>query len=539
MATVAKISLALEAEASKVTSAAAAAGKGIKGIGDAADKAKEQVGGFRATLDKLREGAGRGSTLDDLGKTLAGAGALAGITLLGEQVAGVTGKVRELSEAFSKGEISAAGMAAKIGESLPVIGGFVKAGQDIREMFTHEQAQIDHINASIKAEESAMAAVVTAHEHQLAAQKQITEELRRSNQELALAKQFTEKGEYQVKQANAQADAAAKRKKDQEDYAKQVKDDLDKQVKGFNDASKAAKQVEGDRIRAAHSRYEGDDDDDNANILAEKLRKAEDAQDYARDRRIRKAQDEAKKEVEEHQKMLDQIAKQDANSDQLNHLKAAAKGVEDAYKKVVEGIQKAEEEAGKRAAERAKAAADAIKQLQDELKDLTSGATDNVKKREAYRKSGATDKQVEEYAKLLGQIERVKQLEDDRNKLAERTAKILEGIETPQEKLKKQLKEINDLYRQGALTREQARRAIDKAAEENGEGKGDYAERATLVVRRHDFHNVQSPRVVDKQSELADTAKRQLDSNQHSEYYLQQIWNNQQLNSNQTITVTW
>ena len=190
MSAPAKVTVTLEAQSAAFSKNTQAAGAAMRKAGADAKAGEKDVAGFRGALEKLREGAGRGSALDDFGKTLRGAGAVAGITLIGEAVAGVAAKAAELSAEFRKGQIDAAGVAVKIGESLPVIGGFVKAGQSIRELFTHEQEQVDNINASVKAGEAVASAAVEAHKRDLAVRREYTEELRRSNEQLKLALTF-------------------------------------------------------------------------------------------------------------------------------------------------------------------------------------------------------------------------------------------------------------------------------------------------------------------------------------------------------------
>jgi hypothetical protein len=74
--------------------------------------------------------------------------AVAGATLLGNELARVTGEVRAIKNEW--GELDTTGKVVKIGEALPVIGAFVKAGQDIREIILGEQAEIDGLNKSTK-----------------------------------------------------------------------------------------------------------------------------------------------------------------------------------------------------------------------------------------------------------------------------------------------------------------------------------------------------------------------------------------------------
>jgi DNA repair exonuclease SbcCD ATPase subunit len=149
-AEVSQLTRSLQSLAKSGGPAAEYARKALQDMSGEATAATTRVGGLRGVLESLRSGAGRGSTLDQLARTMRGAGALAGISMLGTAIAHTAEEAAKLSEAFDKGQISAMGVGVKLGESLPVIGGFVTAGQSIREMFTHEQEQIDAINKSIE-----------------------------------------------------------------------------------------------------------------------------------------------------------------------------------------------------------------------------------------------------------------------------------------------------------------------------------------------------------------------------------------------------
>ena len=181
MATIATVSLALEAQHAAFARGLGEATKAVNGLNAAAAKGAGDVSRFRAALDGLRESAGRGSTLDQLAKTLRGAGAVAGISLIGTALANATSKAAELSEEFRKGQIGAAGVGVKLAESLPVIGGFVSAGQSIRELFTHEKEQIEDINRTARITNEIA-------EERVRLAKQVTEATRDLDREAAAAR---------------------------------------------------------------------------------------------------------------------------------------------------------------------------------------------------------------------------------------------------------------------------------------------------------------------------------------------------------------
>jgi hypothetical protein len=146
MASLGKIVTTLEAQSDAFTKGTNQAESDLEKFRKKVQQTKTEVGGLRGVLDSLKSGAGRGSTLDELGKTLRGGYAVAGITLLGEGLKNATGKAAELTDQFRKGQIDGTGLAVGIGKSIPILGSFVEAGQNIREMFTHEKSQIDDIN---------------------------------------------------------------------------------------------------------------------------------------------------------------------------------------------------------------------------------------------------------------------------------------------------------------------------------------------------------------------------------------------------------
>jgi hypothetical protein len=65
-------------------------------------------------------------------------------------VAGLAHGARELADELRRGGQNAAEMASKLLDGIPIVGNFAKAGRDIREIFTGEQAEIDRINKSIE-----------------------------------------------------------------------------------------------------------------------------------------------------------------------------------------------------------------------------------------------------------------------------------------------------------------------------------------------------------------------------------------------------
>lgn len=147
----------------------------MDGIKDDVKKAEapttQFLSGFKKQLQDLKKEGGKSSGLGLGLQTLRGAGAVAGIALLGKALEGATAKAAELAEQFRHGETDASGLAVGIAESLPLIGHFVSAGQNIREMFTHERAELKAINDAIALGNALMAArVVNAEQARTAVQ---------------------------------------------------------------------------------------------------------------------------------------------------------------------------------------------------------------------------------------------------------------------------------------------------------------------------------------------------------------------------------
>jgi hypothetical protein len=97
----------------------------------------------------MKQGAGRGSELDETMRMLQGGGAVLGITAVASALEKTTAKMLEMQKQFQSGSVSVGEFVMEIGRSIPVIGGFVSAGANIREMITGEQEFINATLASV------------------------------------------------------------------------------------------------------------------------------------------------------------------------------------------------------------------------------------------------------------------------------------------------------------------------------------------------------------------------------------------------------
>lgn len=128
---------------------------GTKGIEEQLLASRGGKGGGKddpkGLLGSLRAGFGRESTFGGFAKIAQGGGAILGLSIVGKELNEVTEKAVKLKEEFQTGQKSAGDIAEELAKSLPVFGGFISAGRNIRELFTGEQAAADRIKESSEA----------------------------------------------------------------------------------------------------------------------------------------------------------------------------------------------------------------------------------------------------------------------------------------------------------------------------------------------------------------------------------------------------
>jgi hypothetical protein len=106
------------------------------------DQASGVMGRIKQQLDSLKAVAGGRSTLKDIFEVGKGAGAVAGVALMGRFLNDATQKALELRDAMRSGKMHAGEAAMEIAKSIPVYGQFVQAGLGIHELITNEQADL-------------------------------------------------------------------------------------------------------------------------------------------------------------------------------------------------------------------------------------------------------------------------------------------------------------------------------------------------------------------------------------------------------------
>jgi hypothetical protein len=100
---------------------------------EAAKAAKNAAPG-KSTLQSLKQGLGARSELGQLGKVAVGAGAVAGLTMVAHAIGEAATKAKELTAEFKAGKISAGEMGEKLAEGIPIVGSFISAGRQVKDL---------------------------------------------------------------------------------------------------------------------------------------------------------------------------------------------------------------------------------------------------------------------------------------------------------------------------------------------------------------------------------------------------------------------
>jgi hypothetical protein len=113
---------------------------------------------MKSFFKTLREQGGRSSNLGQTLKILQGGGAVIGVTMIGVALDEAVEKTSELVKQFQLGKITAVGMAQGFLESLPIIGGFAKAGHAIYDfLLPAEKEAKDLLQKQLELEEKLLA----------------------------------------------------------------------------------------------------------------------------------------------------------------------------------------------------------------------------------------------------------------------------------------------------------------------------------------------------------------------------------------------
>jgi hypothetical protein len=107
---------------------------------------------YEKALKQLRQTGGRRGVLGETAELFEGKGALAGLSLIGNEVREAANKMKELNHEFHEGKKTQAEMIEGMAEGAPIFGAWVTAGRTIREMLdgtAEETATIEEENKRI------------------------------------------------------------------------------------------------------------------------------------------------------------------------------------------------------------------------------------------------------------------------------------------------------------------------------------------------------------------------------------------------------
>jgi hypothetical protein len=477
----------LQAESTQFTSSIQQSRAELRKLRTDSDGAVKGIGSVQGALSSLKSGAGRGSELDELGKTLRGAGAVAGLTLMGEAVKGVAENAVKLKEEFQKGELSATGLGVKLAEGVPVIGNFVTAGQSIRELFTGEQAQIDHINESIKTGNEEMEARVAAQKVSIEGARSLAEETRKVTNELMRARALTPIEIKAADEAGKQSDAKAQRDKDLAEYTAKVTAARDKDLAAIRANGAALKKTLEDDAKAKETFNEkmstlaGGHGGNRAaaDRAGDRLRDAGFQADMAVQGQLAAAKKRAADDIATYQKKFEEDAK-------------AVKGFFDTVAKAGHDVNEAAERTAK---EKTEKQIEQLAKLKSALADLRreadqAGMSAADKRADDLKRDGATGAQQAEAKMLADRIDAAEKFKTDQ----EEAKRLIEESRTPLQKFQDEAAKVQKLLAEGLITQAQADAETKRAGKELTDAtKFDPAKKAPTLERRFDFRLPKDP----------------------------------------------
>lgn len=136
----------------QVGAAAATAGKQMaQAMGQAAESGKNS---FHAMIEGIKEEAGRGSLLGETMHLLLGAGPIIGLKYLTEAFAGFAEKIAAAMDETRKGNGDLGEFFGTLSREVPILGGFIKAFDALREAVTGEKAAMEEDAQAVKESEA-------------------------------------------------------------------------------------------------------------------------------------------------------------------------------------------------------------------------------------------------------------------------------------------------------------------------------------------------------------------------------------------------
>lgn len=122
-----------------------------KDLAEVLPAAEKAEGGLKKFFEAQKQLTGRRSGIGETLEVLKGAGAAFAVAEVGNILKEVTAKAGELRQQFREGKTDAEGVALGIGESIPILGGFVTAAANVNEFFSGQKAIHEANNEAMKA----------------------------------------------------------------------------------------------------------------------------------------------------------------------------------------------------------------------------------------------------------------------------------------------------------------------------------------------------------------------------------------------------
>jgi hypothetical protein len=120
--------------------------KGMDQAGRDVDRLDKKTKNF---FKELKGSFGKSSVLGQSVKLLAGGGAIGALSLATKDATEFVDKIAEIKKQFDAGDTSFKDMAADIAREIPVVGGFVKFFDSVRNAITGEKDEIDAMNKAV------------------------------------------------------------------------------------------------------------------------------------------------------------------------------------------------------------------------------------------------------------------------------------------------------------------------------------------------------------------------------------------------------
>ena len=212
----------------------------MKAAGTAGKAAAADVGNSWAKmLDGLRSSAGRESVFKETIDLLVGGGAALGIGFVGTMLDNAVKKAIEIKQQIKEGTLAGGELYLKVGETVPILNGFISTGEGIAELITGAKAEAADFAKEIQKAAQNMDEFVKSTKAARDAIRQMGE--LRDKFASMLPKDTGTAEAAKAAEDKAMIDAAAEAAKNKIDsaYAKRV-DDAQQQMETANDKQRAA-----------------------------------------------------------------------------------------------------------------------------------------------------------------------------------------------------------------------------------------------------------------------------------------------------------